>query len=120
MPLAFAVFGYGLIGFLVIIALVVLIVRMVRWWSQACRGENAGLAGSSYRESPLGRSPIRKSGGLMANKNIDKAKGRAKEAAGAVSGNKRLKNEGRADQAKGSAKNAVDKVADTLTGSKKH
>jgi hypothetical protein len=30
MPLAFAVFGYGLIGFLVIIALVVLIVRMVR------------------------------------------------------------------------------------------
>ena len=38
----------------------------------------------------------------MANKNIDKAKGRAKEAAGAVSGNKRLKNEGRADQAKGS------------------
>jgi len=40
----------------------------------------------------------------MANKNIDKAKGRAKEAAGAVSGNKRLKNEGRADQAKGSAK----------------
>jgi hypothetical protein len=30
MPLAFAVFGYGLIGFLVIIALVVLIVRMIR------------------------------------------------------------------------------------------
>jgi uncharacterized protein YjbJ (UPF0337 family) len=56
----------------------------------------------------------------MANKNVDKAKGRAKEAAGAVSGNKRLKNEGRADQAKGSAKNAVDKVADTLTGRKKH
>jgi uncharacterized protein YjbJ (UPF0337 family) len=54
----------------------------------------------------------------MANKNIDKAKGRAKEAAGAVSGNKRLKNEGRADQAKGSAKNAVNKVADTLTGRK--
>jgi len=47
----------------------------------------------------------------VANKNIDKAKGRAKEAAGAVSGNKRLKIEGRADQAKGSAKNAVDKVA---------
>jgi len=30
MPLAFSVFGYGLIGFLVIVALVVLIVRMVR------------------------------------------------------------------------------------------
>ena len=56
----------------------------------------------------------------MANKNIDKAKGRAKEAAGAVSGKKRLKNEGRADQAKGSAKTAVDKVADTLTGRRKH
>ena len=46
----------------------------------------------------------------MTDKNIDKAKGRAKEAAGAVSGNKRLKNEGRADQAKGSVKNAADKV----------
>jgi uncharacterized protein YjbJ (UPF0337 family) len=54
----------------------------------------------------------------MTDKNVDKAKGRVKEAAGAVSGNKRLKNEGRADQAKGSAKNAVDKVADTLTGKK--
>jgi uncharacterized protein YjbJ (UPF0337 family) len=52
----------------------------------------------------------------MANKNIDKVKGRVKEAAGALSGNRRLKNEGRADHAKGSAKNAVDKVADTLTG----
>ena len=54
----------------------------------------------------------------MTNKNIDKAKGRAKEAAGAATGNRRLKNEGRADHAKGSAKNAVDKVADTLTGRK--
>jgi uncharacterized protein YjbJ (UPF0337 family) len=52
----------------------------------------------------------------MANKNIDKVKGRVKEAAGALTGNRRLKNEGRADHAKGSAKNAVDKVADTLTG----
>jgi uncharacterized protein YjbJ (UPF0337 family) len=51
----------------------------------------------------------------MTNKNIDKAKGRAKEAAGALTGNRRLKNEGRADHAKGSAKSAVDKVADTLT-----
>ena len=54
----------------------------------------------------------------MANKNVDKAKGRAKEAAGAVSGNKRLKNEGRAAQAKGSVKNAADKVADRVTGKK--
>ena len=54
----------------------------------------------------------------MANKNVDKAKGRAKEAAGAVSGKKRLKNEGRADQAKGSVKNAADKVVDTVAGKK--
>jgi uncharacterized protein YjbJ (UPF0337 family) len=54
----------------------------------------------------------------MANKNIDKAKGRAKEAAGAVTGNARLKNEGRVDQAKGSVKNAADKIADTITGKK--
>jgi uncharacterized protein YjbJ (UPF0337 family) len=55
----------------------------------------------------------------MTNKNTDKAKGRVKEATGAVTGNTRLKNEGRADHAKGSAKNAVDKVADTLTGRKR-
>jgi uncharacterized protein YjbJ (UPF0337 family) len=55
----------------------------------------------------------------MTNKNTDKAKGRVKEAAGALTGNKRLKNEGRADHAKGSAKNAVDKVADTITGRKR-
>jgi uncharacterized protein YjbJ (UPF0337 family) len=55
----------------------------------------------------------------MTNKNIDKAKGRAKEAAGALSGDRHLKNEGRVDQAKGSAKNAVDKVADTVTGRNK-
>jgi uncharacterized protein YjbJ (UPF0337 family) len=52
----------------------------------------------------------------MTDKNIDKAKGRAKEAAGALTGDKRLKNEGRVDQAKGSAKKTADKVADTLTG----
>ncbi len=55
----------------------------------------------------------------MTNKLIDKAKGRAKEAAGALSGDRRLKNEGRVEQAKGSAKNTVDKVADTLTGRKR-
>jgi uncharacterized protein YjbJ (UPF0337 family) len=52
----------------------------------------------------------------MTDKNIDKAKGRVKQAAGALSGDKRLKNEGRVEEAKGSAKNTVDKVADTLTG----
>ena len=55
----------------------------------------------------------------MTGKHIGKAKGRVKEAAGALTGNRRLKNKGRVDQAKGSAKNAVDKVAGALTGGKK-
>ena len=50
----------------------------------------------------------------MTDKNIDQAKGRVKEAAGALTGDQRLKSEGHADQAKGSLKKAVDKVADTL------
>jgi uncharacterized protein YjbJ (UPF0337 family) len=58
-------------------------------------------------------------GGFMPDKNIDEAKGRVKEAAGALTGNQRLKDEGRVDQAKGSVKNAVDKVADALTGKHK-
>jgi uncharacterized protein YjbJ (UPF0337 family) len=55
----------------------------------------------------------------MTDKNIDKAKGRVKQAAGSLSGNKRMKNEGRVEEAKGSAKKTVDKVADTLTGRNK-
>jgi uncharacterized protein YjbJ (UPF0337 family) len=42
----------------------------------------------------------------------DKAKGRVKEAAGALTGDKKLKNEGKVDQAAGSVKDAVGKVAD--------
>jgi uncharacterized protein YjbJ (UPF0337 family) len=56
----------------------------------------------------------------MTDKNIDKGKGRVKEAAGALTGDRSLKNRGRVDQAKGSVKNAVDKVADTLTGRKRN
>jgi uncharacterized protein YjbJ (UPF0337 family) len=56
----------------------------------------------------------------MTNKNVNKAKGRAKEAAGALTGNRRLKNEGRAERAKGSAKNAVDKVAKAVTGRRRN
>lgn len=55
----------------------------------------------------------------MSDKHIDKATGRAKEAAGVLSGNKRLKDEGRVDQAKASTKNAADKVVDALSGSPK-
>lgn len=55
----------------------------------------------------------------MTDKTVDKAKGRIKEAAGALSGNERLKDEGRNDQAKSSVKNAAEKIVDTLAGSKK-
>ena len=43
-------------------------------------------------------------------------KGRAKEAVGDLTDNDRLKNEGKVDQAKGTVKDAVDKVADKVTG----
>jgi uncharacterized protein YjbJ (UPF0337 family) len=42
----------------------------------------------------------------------DKAKGRIKEAAGALTGDRKLKAEGKLDQAAGTVKNVVDKVAD--------
>jgi uncharacterized protein YjbJ (UPF0337 family) len=51
----------------------------------------------------------------MTDKHIDQAKGRVKQAAGALSGDRHLKNRGRVEEAKGSAKKTVDKVADTLT-----
>jgi uncharacterized protein YjbJ (UPF0337 family) len=60
-----------------------------------------------------------KSGELMTDKNIDKAKGRLKEAAGALTGDRHLKNEGRVDQAKGSAKDAIDRAAEALNGHKR-
>jgi uncharacterized protein YjbJ (UPF0337 family) len=54
--------------------------------------------------------------GAVTDKNIVQAKGRVKEAAGALTADQRLKSEGHADQAKASLKKAVDKVADTLAG----
>ena len=47
---------------------------------------------------------------------VDDAKGKAKEAAGDVTGDQKLKNEGKIDQGKGKVKDAVDKVADKVTG----
>lgn len=56
----------------------------------------------------------------MTNHKTDEVKGRAKEAAGAVTGDDSLKNEGKTDQAAASVKDkvegAVDKVKDKLTG----
>lgn len=52
----------------------------------------------------------------MADETIDKAKGRLKEAGGALTDDDELRREGRTDQAKGSIKKAVDKAADAITG----
>lgn len=52
----------------------------------------------------------------MTDERIDQAKGRVKEAAGALTGDQRLKDEGHAEQAKGSLKKAVAKVADAVRG----
>ena len=43
---------------------------------------------------------------------LDKAKGKAKEAAGAVTGDKKKKSEGRSDQTKGTLKEKKGKVKD--------
>lgn len=44
----------------------------------------------------------------------DELKGRAKEAAGDVTGDKSLENEGKADRAAGKVKDVVDKATDTV------
>lgn len=45
---------------------------------------------------------------------VDDAKGRVKEAAGDITGDKSLKNEGKVDKASGKAKDAVGDTADKL------
>lgn len=46
--------------------------------------------------------------------NTDDLKGRAKEAAGALTGNEDLKHEGKADQAAGKVKSAIEGAADKV------
>jgi uncharacterized protein YjbJ (UPF0337 family) len=48
--------------------------------------------------------------------NADEAKGRVKEAAGNLTGDKDLKNEGKLDQAEGKIKDGVDSLADKARG----
>jgi uncharacterized protein YjbJ (UPF0337 family) len=52
----------------------------------------------------------------MSDKHVDEAKGRVKEAAASISGDRRLKNEGKRDQAKANVKDKADKIVDTLPG----
>jgi uncharacterized protein YjbJ (UPF0337 family) len=48
----------------------------------------------------------------MSDGSIDEAKGRVKEAAGDLTGDRDLKNEGKVDKAEGNVKDAADSVAD--------
>ena len=50
----------------------------------------------------------------MGDGNADEAKGRLKEAAGSLTGDDSLKNEGKVDRATGSVKDAVGDVADGI------
>jgi uncharacterized protein YjbJ (UPF0337 family) len=50
----------------------------------------------------------------MTTGKTDQAKGRIKEAAGALTGDERLKQEGKIDQAAGKVKDTVTKAADKL------
>jgi uncharacterized protein YjbJ (UPF0337 family) len=50
----------------------------------------------------------------MASGKSDELKGRVKEAAGALTGDKRLKREGKLDQAVGQIKQKVEKVVDKV------
>lgn len=49
---------------------------------------------------------------MSTESNKDETKGRAKEAAGSLTGNDDLKNEGKKDQAKASAKDKIDGAKD--------
>jgi len=51
----------------------------------------------------------------MADKHVDEGKGRLKEAAGNLPDDQGLKDEGRADQAKATFKDKVEKVIDALS-----
>lgn len=52
--------------------------------------------------------------GADAPKNVDDAKGRVKDAAGSLTGDDELKQEGKVDKAVGGVKDAVDNVASKL------
>lgn len=52
----------------------------------------------------------------MTDHRVDDAKGRVKEAAGSLTGNDELKNEGKADQAGASVKEKVEHAADSVKG----
>lgn len=52
----------------------------------------------------------------MESKHTDEAKGRVKEAAGSLTNDNDLKNEGKLDQVKATAKDTVDTIGDKVKG----
>jgi uncharacterized protein YjbJ (UPF0337 family) len=55
-------------------------------------------------------------GSNRAKNDLQRTKGKVKEAAGDLTGNKGLERKGKADQTKGKAKNLGEKVKDTVRG----
>jgi uncharacterized protein YjbJ (UPF0337 family) len=51
-----------------------------------------------------------------AKNTAQRAKGKVKEAAGAATGNDRMRNKGKADQTKGNLKQTGEKIKDTVKG----
>jgi uncharacterized protein YjbJ (UPF0337 family) len=51
-----------------------------------------------------------------AKNDAQRAKGKVKEAAGSVTGNRKLERKGKVDQGKGKTKNVGEKVKDTVRG----
>jgi uncharacterized protein YjbJ (UPF0337 family) len=51
-----------------------------------------------------------------AKNDVQRTKGKVKEAAGRATGNRRLENKGKTDQAKGKAKNVGEKIKDKVRG----
>jgi uncharacterized protein YjbJ (UPF0337 family) len=60
--------------------------------------------------------PAGQGGSIMASGKSDELKGRVKQAAGVLTGDKKLKREGKADQAVGKIKQKVEKVIDKVRG----
>jgi uncharacterized protein YjbJ (UPF0337 family) len=51
---------------------------------------------------------------MATNKNVDEGRGRLKEAAGSLTGDEDLKREGKADQARASIKDRIDRAAEKV------
>jgi uncharacterized protein YjbJ (UPF0337 family) len=79
------------------------------WWSDRVRSSALG----HIVDEKTAAQAVRERGNAMSG--TDEVKGRAKEAAGAVTGDDELKREGKADQAAGKVKDAVESVKDKVT-----